>query len=88
MANLRLPFVHAFKDRHGKIRHYLRRPGRKQVPLPGIVGSAEFMDAYQAALAGELAAPRVEVGLTRTKPGSVAMAVALYFGSLQFGNHP
>ena len=31
----RLPkYVHGYLDRHGKPRHYLRRRGRKEVPLP------------------------------------------------------
>ena len=85
MANLRLKFVHAFKDRHGKRRHYFRRPGFKRAPLPGLPGSAEFMAAYQAALAGETA-PRIEIGAVRCKPGSTAAAVALYFGSLAFAS--
>jgi integrase len=85
LASLRLKYVHAFKDRHGKPRHYFRRPGQKRVPLPGLPGSAEFMEAYQAALAGETAPP-LEIGASRSKPGSVAAAVALYFGSMAFGN--
>jgi integrase len=43
------------------------------------------MDAYQAALAGAPAA-KIEIGVANTKPGSVAAAVALYFGSRDFGN--
>jgi hypothetical protein len=43
------------------------------------------MAAYQAAIAGETA-PRIEIGSTsRSKPGSVAAAVAAYFGSIDFG---
>jgi integrase len=43
------------------------------------------MAAYQAALAGH-SAPRLEIGAARTKPGTVAAAVALYFASIAFGN--
>ena len=50
MVLINLPYVQRFKDRHGKIRHYARRPGCKRVALPGEVGSAEFMAAYQAAI--------------------------------------
>jgi hypothetical protein len=47
----RLPkYVHGYIDRHCKPRHYLRRPGRKEMPLPGLPWSTEFMDAYEAAL--------------------------------------
>jgi integrase len=81
MARIRLKYVNAFIDRHGKARHYFRRPGFQQVPLRGLPGSAEFMEAYQVALAG---APRIEIGAERIKPGTVAAAVAGYFGSGAF----
>ena len=42
--------VHEFTDRLGKARYYLRVPGRKAVPLPGLRLSREFMEAYQRAL--------------------------------------
>jgi integrase len=80
---LRLPpYVHAFIDRHGKARFYFRRPGFKRVPLPGLPWSPEFMATYEIAKAGE----RKEVGLTRSRPGSVAAAVSGYYGSLAFAN--
>jgi integrase len=70
-------------DRHGKVRHYYRRPGFKAVPLPGVPGSAEFNRAYEAATA---TAPRIVIGADRSAPGSVSAAVAAYFGSMAFGN--
>jgi hypothetical protein len=85
VTKLPLKFVHAFKDRHGKARYYFRRPGFKGSALPGLPGSAEFMEAYQAALDGE-SSPRLEIGKCQNKPGSVAAAVALYLGSMDFGN--
>src|SRR5438874_1526615 len=62
-------------------RHYFRRRGGKQIPLPGLPGSGEFMDAYQSALGtgGEQQPP--EIGAGRSKPGTVAAAVAGYFSS-------
>jgi hypothetical protein len=85
LANLPLKFYHPYRDRHGKLRNRVRRTGFKTVYLPGVPGSAEFMAAYQAALADETA-PRIEIGSTsRSKPGSVAAAVAAYFGSIDFG---
>jgi integrase len=77
------PYVHAFVDRHGKPRFYFRRSGLKRVSLPGLPWSAEFMAAYELATQGT---QRVEVGARRTRPGSVAAAVASYFGSLAFAN--
>jgi integrase len=78
----RLPkYVHGYIDRHGKARHYLRRPGRKEVPLPGLPWSIEFMETYQAAMSS---APVVMIGANRTKPGMVEEAVARYLGSAAF----
>ena len=78
----RLPkYVHGYLDRHGKPRHYLRRRGRKEVPLPGLPFSSTFMDAYEAALND---APPVVIGLKRSVPGTVAEAVARYLGSAAF----
>ena len=50
MALLRLPYVRTYRDRHGRLRRYLRRRGHPDAPLPGEIGSEEFMRAYQAAL--------------------------------------
>lgn len=71
-------YVHGFIDRHGKPRYYLRRPGAaKQIPLPGLPRSAEFMTAYAEAMA---AAPdKIVIGAKRARPGSVAAAVASYY---------
>jgi hypothetical protein len=52
MTRIKLPFVQAFADRHGHARYYFRKPGFKRAALPGLPGSAEFMEAYQAALGG------------------------------------
>ena len=77
MTRIRLQFVHEFRDRHGKVRRYLRRSGCKAVPLPGLPGSAEFMAAYQAALAG-MTAPQKQIGAARTVAGTVQALVAAY----------
>jgi integrase len=83
MTRIKLDYVHAYADRHGKVRYYFRRKGFKRVSLPGKPGSAEFMSAYQLALG---TAPRTEIGARRSKVGSVSAAVAGYFGSMEFGN--
>jgi integrase len=74
-------FVHGFIDRHGKPRFYFRRAGFKKIPLPGLPWSPPFMAAYQEAAEG---APRVEIGVSRIRPGTVGAAVAGYFGSAVF----
>jgi integrase len=50
MTPLRLKYIHEYLDRHGRLRRYVRRRGCRRVPLPGLPGSPEFMEAYQAAL--------------------------------------
>ena len=80
MANLSLKFVQAFVDRHGRARHYYRRPGFKRVALPGLPGSAEFMAAY--AEAGETPAP--PVGLRQIRPGTINALAVSYFNSAAF----
>jgi len=75
MTKLQLKFVQSFGGYH-----YFRRRGQPRIPLPGVVGSAEFMAAYQAALA---AAP-IPVGASkRSKFGSVSAAIAEYYSSQQ-----
>jgi integrase len=75
-------YTHGFVDRHGKSRYYFRRRGYKQVPLPGLPWSPQFMTAYEAAMKGE--APQIEIGANRTKPGTVAALVVAYFRSPEF----
>jgi hypothetical protein len=81
MTTFRLRHIHQFRDRHGKLRRYVRIPGRKSVPLLGSPGSEEFMQAYHAALAD---APKTEIGASRTLPGSVSAAIASFLGSAAF----
>jgi integrase len=75
MTRLHLKYVH----RVGAY-HYFRRRGSPRVRLPGIVGSTQFMAAYQAALA---AAP-VPIGIKRSVPGRLSAAIAGYYGSQAF----
>lgn len=50
MTVIRLRYIQRFKDRYGKTRMYLRRPGHKRVALPDETDPT-FFAAYQAALA-------------------------------------
>jgi integrase len=76
MTRLHLKYVQSYRGYH-----YFRRRGSPYVQLPGIVGSPEFMEAYQQALA---AAP-VAIGASkRSRPGSVSAAIANYYGSQAF----
>jgi hypothetical protein len=51
MAKLKLKYVNEYIDRTGKLRRYFRKDGKQLGPLPGEVGSEEFMTAYAAFLA-------------------------------------
>ena len=77
------PYVHAFVDRHGKPRYYLRRPGFKRMPLPGIPYSPEFMEAHAAGMAGSIM-PKIEPGASRTKVGTVGALAVAYLTSAPF----
>ena len=76
MSKLNLRYVQSFGGYH-----YFRRRGWPRISLPGVVGSAEFMEAYQQALA---AAPDAIGASKRSKPGSVSAAIAEYYGSQAF----
>ena len=78
MTKIRLPYVLEYSDCRGKVRRYFRRRGYKQVALPGVPGSDEFMAAYQAALAqtGALA--------VRFSPGSMSALITSYLKSDSF----
>src|SRR5262245_21336117 len=82
MTRIRLPFINAYTDRHGKPRFYFRRAGYKQIRLRGLLGSPEFLADYEAAMAGQ--PPRIEIAAGRTRPGTVNAAVVGYYSSLAF----
>jgi hypothetical protein len=77
-------YVHAFVDHDGRPRFYLRAPGRKRVPLPGLPWSPAFMSAYEKALKDDWSAP-VEIGASRTRAGTVNAALVSYYQSTAFG---
>lgn len=79
-----LKHVNRYRDRTGKLRHYYRPPGGKNIPLPGDPESPEFAAAYRAAEA-EAAKDKKPIGADRNASGSVAQAVSLYLGSTAFG---
>jgi integrase len=81
MASLRLKHVNAFANwsrKNSRLRYYFRCRGQKAIPLPGLPGSEEFMAAYAAALAG-IESATVEIGASRTQPGTIdALCVSYY----------
>lgn len=84
-ANAKLPHVKTFKDRHGRVRHYLRRKGFAAAALPGEIGSPEFMAAYDAALARP-SPPARQIGVERTVQGTFGALIAAYYLTDRFAN--
>ena len=79
---MKLPrFVHGYVNRHGKPTYYLRRRGYRKVRLPGLPWSGPFMEAYEAALAGQ---PATEAGRNKTRPGTMRALALSYFASPAF----
>jgi enterobacteria phage integrase len=81
VARIRLPYVHEYRDRHGRLRRYVRLKGLPRIPLPGLPGSREFNAAYEAALSSEPPPP-----VSKGGPGSLADLVTNYFRSPKFSN--
>jgi integrase len=77
---IRLKYVHAFRDRLGRMRYYFRRHGKRSA-LPGLPGSSEFMAVYAAQLNS-----RLKQGEQRptAAPGTFAALAIRYFGSPQY----
>ena len=86
MTRIKLKYVNAFANRDrrsGRVRYYVRRRGHKAIPLPGLPGSEEFMAAYAAALAST-SKQTIEIGATRTVPGTLNAAIAAFYRSRRF----
>src|SRR5829696_5994229 len=81
VVNIRLRFVTADTDRHGNVRYYVRLPGKAKTRLGGLPGSAEFMAAYYAALAGVQDEPRRH---RPALPGSFSALCLAYYATPEF----
>jgi integrase len=77
---IRLKYVHAFRDRMGRMRYYFRRHGIRSV-LPGLPGSSEFMTAYATQLNN---LPKQVEQRPMTAPGTFAALAIRYYGSPQY----
>src|SRR4051794_33115764 len=84
VTRIRLRFVKEYVDHTGVVRRYFRRGGAKDVPLPGVPGSKEFMAAYQAALAAFDKPKATPIGSGRTEPGTMAALIAAYYSSVEY----
>lgn len=81
MSRIKLLYIKTFRDRWGRVRRYFRRRGFPQVPLPGLPGSPEFMEAYRHALAGTPPSPGHDY-----KTGTLGDLVTRFYGSAEFSN--
>jgi enterobacteria phage integrase len=81
MARLKLKYVHEYIDRTGKLRRYFRKDGKKLGPLPGDVGSQEFMAAYGAYAALE---KPTAIAARPMHEDSLAKLVADFYGHGMF----
>ena len=80
-ASLRYRYVVEDVDRHGNVRLYFRRHGRK-TRMPGPVGSAGFVEAYTALLEGAASAPATAPAVARF--GTLRDLVVSYQRSADF----
>jgi integrase len=78
VAILKLKYVNEYLDRQGKLRRYFRK-GSTRGPLPGEVGSPEFMAAYQALL-GSNPVPTAKIS------GSLGLLITEFYASRAFRN--
>lgn len=72
MPKSKLPHLNHERDRHGKMRWYVRVRHGRRIALPGAYGSVQFMDAYKAAV---LETPFV-MPSQKAKHGSLSWLVA------------
>jgi enterobacteria phage integrase len=76
------PFVECWRDRHGKLRVYLRRGRGRRIPLPAMIGSEEFDSTYRAALAGQPALGREKHATPA--PRTIAYLILSYMRSAAY----
>jgi hypothetical protein len=81
MRSFDLKFVVKDTDRHGNVRYYFRRKGQPKVRLPE-PGTAEFLAAYQRALAG-VSAPKV-IAAPKASQGTFDALCQSYYVSAAF----
>jgi hypothetical protein len=65
----------------GKVYFYFRRRS-KRTPLPSPYHSPEFLEAYWALRNG--GAAKVEIGASRTKPGTINAAIVAFYKHRDF----
>lgn len=80
MTKILLKYVHEYRDRHGKVRRYFRKDG-KRIPLNGSPGSPDFMRAYQAAMG-----QKVDIERKTFEAGTLGDLIRRYYKTQAFTN--
>jgi integrase len=78
----RLPYIKEYTDNCGIRRRYFRRKGFKGGVLPGRLGSAEFLAAYQDYISGSTAETKID----RSATGTFGGLIADYYQSIEYAN--
>lgn len=60
-----LPYINAYKDRHGKLRYYFRRKGYPRRLLRGAFGSREWRESYEACMSSKPTAANARANPTK-----------------------
>lgn len=82
---IRLRYLVEDVDRHGNVRIYFRRKGRRKIRLPGVPGSEEFTSGYRAALRENGTSEfRQSESSERAKSGTLRWLCEAYFSSAEF----
>jgi integrase len=84
VTRIKLKFVDCFTDRHGHVRYYFRRGRGARIALPGAPGLADFMRAYEAALAGDQESQAATPPKRRGAPGTFDALLQAYFESVAY----
>jgi hypothetical protein len=79
------PYLMQDRDRHGNVRVYVRRDGRK-VRINAPMGSPGFAKAYSEAMDAleHPEGPQGRSGFRAASPGTLGWLAARYFGSRRF----
>ncbi|KAF0134882.1 MAG: int [Methylocystaceae bacterium] len=79
----RPPYLQLEVTRHGARVWYFRRPGERRIRIRGEYGSAEFIAAYEEALAGRVLVHQKQL---KEAGGSLARLIARYRGAAEWAS--
>lgn len=84
MKKDKLPYIHKYRDRHGRVRRYYRRNGVR-IALEGEPGSADFIESYRHAVREYERDPK-PTGGSRPAAGTINALAVMYYESVGFLN--